>query len=204
MLNETLGDGLESLLLRLAEAILWCGSPRPYKGPTDPAGHLRTPRLAPYAFEVWGGGIQGQVAVVRSVADARRRALGRPATAPAADLAGGRLLAFAPDDNLTDLAAEVATGGYFDSYNVPPWDTWVGYACEPGRQYLVSWVPPVSVSTAEAGVLVNPERCLWWVDEEKGGLATLLRSRGFFTKPAGFGRTDYSGREPLWDADLDG
>ena len=34
----------------------------------------------------------------------------------------------APDDNLADGAAALASRGFFDEDNAPPWDTWLWYA----------------------------------------------------------------------------
>jgi hypothetical protein len=161
---------LEHFLQRLAEAIDWCG---PRASPADPKACLRTPRLAPQALA------GGRADVVESVGRARYAALQWPPARRAAGLAGGRLLGYVPDDNLADGAAEAATWEYFDVDNVPPWDTWVGYVSEAGRRgYLVSWVPPCFVELVGGGIAVNPEECLWWLDERDTELARLLRSRG--------------------------
>ncbi len=75
-----------------------------------------------------------------------------------ADVAGGRLLLYDPDENLADGAAEYSSNGFFDSNNVPPWDIWVGMA----NRTLVSWVPPVLVEAAQIGIDANPENCIRW------------------------------------------
>jgi hypothetical protein len=80
---------------------------------------------------------------------------------PASNLQGGRLLLYAPDENLFDGAAEVQSKGFFDVNNIPPWDTWICFF----EQYLVSWVPPKLLKLANAGIDVNPEGCIFWAPE---------------------------------------
>src|SRR5262249_8737478 len=77
------------------------------------------------------------------------------------DLAGGRILLYAPADNLFDGAAQYASKGFFDVNNTPPWDTWMAFE----DKYLVSWVPPLLVDLVDAGINVNPEQCIMWADE---------------------------------------
>jgi hypothetical protein len=73
--------------------------------------------------------------------------------------------------------AEQETNGFFDANNVPPYDTWVwmvrnvrtfdcsdGAAGEMEANYLVAWVPPDFVALASAGIDVNPEKCIRWLD----------------------------------------
>src|SRR5262249_9402333 len=58
-------------------------------------------------------------------------------------LARESLLAYFPDENLSDGAAAVASDGYFDYDNIPPWDTWVVYVA--ADHLLLSWVPDALV-----------------------------------------------------------
>jgi hypothetical protein len=78
----------------------------------------------------------------------------------AKSLAGGKLLLYAPDENLFDGAAECQSNGFFDVNNTPPWDCWVIYS----HPYLVSWIPPALRKIAQAGIDVNPEECIFWAD----------------------------------------
>jgi len=170
MLDTTQGIGLEQFLQRLAEAIDWCEARASL---ADPKACLRSPRLAPRPL----AGNRKQV--VESVALARHIALRWPPARLANSLAGGRLLGYVPDDNLSDCAAEAETREYFDCDNVAPWDTWVGYVHEAERRnYLVSWVPPSFVELVERGIEVNPEECIWWLGHRDTELDTLLRQRG--------------------------
>ena len=60
----------------------------------------------------------------------------------------GRLLLFAPQDSLSDGAATVASEGFFDTDNVPAWDTWRYF----DDQTLVSWVPHQLISKVQSGI----------------------------------------------------
>lgn len=99
----------------------------------------------------------------------------------AADLRGGRLLVFFPDEGLSDGAAEVETRGFFDLDNAPPWDTWVGLfrdvEAERSADYLVSWVPKRLVDLIDRGIRANPEECICWLDGTSLTVAVHLRAR---------------------------
>jgi hypothetical protein len=105
---------------------------------------------------------------------------------PAADLAGGRLLLFAPDETLSDGAAEVLSTGFFDADNVPPWDTWVDYIEDAPTteqhattaSYLVCWVPPFLIEAADAGIWANPEECIEWLADRDTPFARALQEVG--------------------------
>jgi hypothetical protein len=126
----------------------------------------RNPRLCLRREEtrprVLAGSYFSAVSGVISLRPGAQRSVG---VAPS--LGGGRLVVYFPDDDLADGAAEVQSRGFFDTYNAPPWDTWVamvedGPADRP-RPYLVSWVPPELVALAQSGIDVNPERCIRWL-----------------------------------------
>ena len=98
------------------------------------------------------------------------------------ELVGGRLMVYYPDGDLCDGAAEQETGGFFDAFNVPPWETWIGYFEDfPGRcgsfdSYLLAYVPAALVDLADAGMLVNPEQCILWLSQ------TSVKIRGRFVR----------------------
>jgi hypothetical protein len=73
----------------------------------------------------------------------------------------GRLLLFVPDETLSDGAAAIGSGGFFDAENVPPWDTWVEYV----GSYLISWVPGRIVGLVDHGIDANPESCILWATD---------------------------------------
>jgi hypothetical protein len=114
--------------------------------------------------------------IVVTVTEARARLSresGINSDATSLDQRGGRLLLYAPDENLACGAAEYASKGFFDVNNVPPWDTWV---CMSGK-YLVSWVPAKLLRLAQQGIDVNPEQCILWADDpaaSKEPIASVL------------------------------
>jgi hypothetical protein len=73
----------------------------------------------------------------------------------------GRLLLYWPEENLACGAAQVSSGGFFDTDNVPPWDIWVAYE----ERVLISWVPPGLIGIVEMGIDANPENCIQWIDQ---------------------------------------
>lgn len=168
------GDDV-SFELRLEEAIARC---RPRAQASNPAGSLRSGALQPRVLEV------DRPTIVRSLAEARAHAVGdvRPASA----LAGGRLIVYFPDEELSDGAAETETEGFFDGNNAPPWDTWIALFRDDGgdlsiADQLVSWVPHELVDLVARGIHVNPEQCIRWLDDTRLPLAARLRSMGLLS-----------------------
>ena len=43
-----------------------------------------------------------------------------------------------------------------------------------GREYLVSWIPPVLVHTVENGIDVKPVECIFWLPELEQALDLTL------------------------------
>lgn len=76
------------------------------------------------------------------------------------------LLIVDPDASLSDGAARVASSGYIDDNNIPPWDTWLIVMPPPpnssGSPCLLCWVPEWAAGLVDAGIVVNPEQCLSW------------------------------------------
>jgi hypothetical protein len=110
-----------------------------------------------------------------------------PIDSQATHLGGGRLLVYFPEDNLQDGAAEVSSRGFFEEWNLPPWDLWVAFFCEgppprrrfPGRtRYLVAWVPLELEPLATRGIMANPEACIIWIDDFDGPVRRMLRESG--------------------------
>ena len=163
---------------RLAETIAWCA---PRARAEDPKHSLRSEELTPGLLA------RDRADMVRSVAQYRRGSARDIAVANGAEsMRGGRLLIYFPDADLADGAAEVQSRGFFDVHNVPPWDTWIALAddkpavTDPSfQQYMIAWVPHELIACATAGIDVNPERCIAWLDESNVGarreLERLLR-----------------------------
>jgi hypothetical protein len=136
---------------------------------------LRSEALRPFAAQLaqWGA---DHVAIVERVAEARSQILrnsGRYSELHSSEPRGGRLLLYAPQDNLACGTAEYLSLGFFDVDNVPPWDTWILML----GKYLVSWVPRQLVRLVQEGLDVNPEQCTLWADDplvSKEPIATTL------------------------------
>jgi hypothetical protein len=124
---------------------------------------LRSEALRSFALSLAESGAD-HAAIVDLLTNARSQALRQSLKQPdsrSVALRGGRLLLFAPENNLSDGAAEYASMGFFDVDNVPPWDTWIVMF----EKYLVSWVPPQLVRLVQEGLDVNPEQCILWADD---------------------------------------
>jgi hypothetical protein len=119
---------------------------------------LRTPSLRPSSSFSEVRAAADRDDMVRSVI-ARRSALVNAQPQPR-DVSEGKLLLYAPQENLADGAARYASNGFFDVDNVPPWDTWVAFS----QGALLSWVPPLLTGLAQSGIDVNPEGCIRWID----------------------------------------
>jgi hypothetical protein len=98
-------------------------------------------------------------------------------------LSGGRLLVCTGlDESVADGAAQAESRGFFDIYDLAPWDTWICYVRPQGEDngrtgqgqatYVLSWVPSAFVSLVEDGIRVNPVGCIRWL--EKDTFASLL------------------------------
>jgi hypothetical protein len=90
----------------------------------------------------------------------------------------GRLMVYFPNHNLRCGAAAVESEGFLDDDNAPPWDTWVACFDDHSRDasdpYVVAWVPEPFIAAAEAGICVNPEACVVWLDESEVGARRLF------------------------------
>lgn len=176
--------------IRLAEVIAFCSGrdaslrtleldPRTLIGRFDPYGWPDDPGID------WHG-------MVVQLAIDRRRLLeraGRMPSRPAGSLQGGRLVFFDPQATVADSQAAVYSHGYFDQDNLPPWDTWVLQAPEPSPvprgsppeytpSYLIAWVPPGCMGRARAGIDVNEEGSIRWLDRLDTPLVGRLRAAG--------------------------
>jgi hypothetical protein len=153
----------------LAQAVAWCVDKA---DPADPRSSLRSHDTAPRLLE------ESYFASVGTVVS-RRWPWIRPDPEDHG-LAGGRLLVYFPDADLCDGAAEVESGGFFDVFNAPPWDTWVTFAEDDLRppdsctRYLVAYVPPVFLDACAAGIAVNPEACIKWIEDADVAFHDLL------------------------------
>ena len=151
----------------LREAILWCASRASLQ---DPSRSLRMLPLstAPFFFALPPA---DQAALVADLVAARRLRIHTGAglhTDAIESPDDGKLLLFYPDGSLSDGAAEAASRGFFDNYNLPASDTWVYYGTDGSgsrnfdQNFLVSWIPRQFVPLVNDGITVNPEGCIEW------------------------------------------
>jgi hypothetical protein len=122
---------------------------------------LRTISLRPYSMFDCPLLLSEKINIVEDVANRRAgllKTIGRYPEISQVNLTEGRILLYAPDENLFDGAAVYYSKGFFDVNNVSPWDTWVCFVDD----HLVSWVPPALEELAAAGIDVNPEKCIQW------------------------------------------
>lgn len=153
---------------RLAETIAWCAL---RVRADDPKHSLRDEGNRPSILE------RDRASAVQSVVGYRGNYAGElPIIRGSESLLGGRLLVYFPDASLNCGTAEFESRGFFDVHNVPPWDTWIALAAEKRRasdgsidQYLISWVPAELVACVQAGIDVNPEQCIQWLDDTEVG-----------------------------------
>jgi len=73
----------------------------------------------------------------------------------------GRLLIYEPWENVSDGASQVASLGFFDPNDAPPWETWIHY----GDGRLVCWVPKLLIKLAQDGIDANCVQCIRWAGE---------------------------------------
>lgn len=89
------------------------------------------------------------------------------------------MLVYFPDSELSDGAAEAESRGFLDVYNAPPWASWIAHRSDGGQDpsfdsYLISWIPPCFVDSVTAGISVNPEQCIQWLED-----ADVMLARSF-------------------------
>jgi hypothetical protein len=169
-------DSVEAVLLlqpdwlrkRIAEAATWADAelsrrtaiqvPRERLLRGDPSPELRSGELDPANFggEFFRRG-HGNFPAVEKLVQRRAELIGSRTVVSSVE---GRGLLFIPQDSLSDGAATVQSGGFFDLDNVPAWDTWIYFD---GRT-LLSWVPTSLISKVQSGIDVNPEGCIKWAD----------------------------------------
>lgn len=98
------------------------------------------------------------------------------------DLAGGRLMIFYPDANLTDGSAAEVSERFFDDFNIPPWDTWISFFVDNtikpphNSRYLLAYVPVELIELADHAIRINPEECIVWLDQTEFPLKNRLTS----------------------------
>ncbi len=67
---------------------------------------------------------------------------------------------------LSDGASEMASGGYLDGNDIPPWDTWLTEV----DHALIAWVPTWARDALDAALAANPVDCIGWIHWDRSTL----------------------------------
>ena len=166
--------------IRLAETIESCTR---YGDILEPKDSLRSEELKPEFMcneNQYLNDSAKRINDINQLLETRSKLLNKEATPVVsdADLQGGKLLAFFPDETLCDGAAEMVSYGFFDVDNVPAWDAWVGIFRDYDREYIITYIPHQFVSLVDEGSYVNPEDCIPWLEKSQTRLARKLMQKG--------------------------
>jgi hypothetical protein len=154
----------DAIRASLAEAIAWCSRP----GRSDDRGSgLRTPNLNPHASVLKPKDATAK-AIVEHLCHQRRQRIidqGIPAVAVDAGLKTGRILAICLGDVIGCESSRAATDGFFDSEDLPGWDSWFHLGrCGQRADCVFAWIPEAFTKTAQEGIAVSPTECIFWVE----------------------------------------
>jgi hypothetical protein len=75
----------------------------------------------------------------------------------------GRLLVAEIDNSVWDGLSKVESGGFFDAFDIPTWDTWIRLSRTQGTDSLLCWVPSPLIQRVSNGIAVNCMDCIGWV-----------------------------------------
>ena len=157
------------LFLRLiSEAATWCLT---HGDLGDPIGGLRLPDLEPAAF--YDAPHEERHSIVEALVATRASRLQATGITPEIarfNVREGRILVCAGDtEDKSEGMCEHESDGFFDEYDLPPWDTWLCYVNEPDdeepdtpRYYLLSWVPAELMDLAHKGIEAHGLGSAWW------------------------------------------
>lgn len=183
-------DEASEVQRRLCEARAWCLAKF---NPDDPRFSLRSPDLKPpreFTNEFRGGtgqieydalSTEQRAALVNEVSRRRsimlaQHSIACPDWAAAGD---GELLVVAIDYSLWEGLPESESNGFFDSYDIPAWDTWVHLQRFEGTDVLLSWVPRALIETVNNGIIVSTTACIEWIDGLRLSAAERKSARWF-------------------------
>lgn len=79
---------------------------------------------------------------------------------------GGRFLKHNFEETTYSCTPQEATGKFFDSLDIPPWDFWVALKTNSGQHFLYSWIPSEFVEIVDRGVQCSAEENIVWVEED--------------------------------------
>lgn len=156
------GDIESDFMASLHDAKTWCGQPF---GGTTGFAWLRSTELAashPGVTEPYGQ----SMAAVNALVVARSRLM---ETRNITDWPRERLHCCDFAASEASGASELASAGYFDWLDLPPWDTWVAWVTDyrPAHDhngFILAFVPRSCISVVQLGIAANPVECVFWLD----------------------------------------
>lgn len=176
---------LTTRLASLQETIRWCELTGP------PIVGFRSEILRPppalldeplgFVLDHGHASVAGAVA---DICDRRRHELLRLVAPVTTEISGRVLVTTAINESVVDEASKAVSSGWFDSNDLPPWDTWFAYARLNTRRFtereaLFAFVPHAWEARAEKGMKANPVDCIEWAaGEDLRVLDVMLRGVG--------------------------
>jgi hypothetical protein len=103
---------------------------------------------------------------------------------------GGRFLVCEPSLTMNDDISGSYTSGFFDEFDVPPWDLWVAYLVDEAAlrdcaddtahssariDFLIAYVPAILVPLVNQGIWANTAACVYWLDQTQDQWCDLLK-----------------------------
>lgn len=88
-------------------------------------------------------------------------------------LAGGDLVILYPQRSLSHGLSAIATGGFLDEDEIPPWAAWISFV----EDFLIAWVPSNLISAVDQAIAVNPEASILWLRDLDHEAKEILLSR---------------------------
>ncbi len=132
-------------------AATWCADKNP--------GALRTPELRPDLPEL------PEVDLLeRAITNLSSRRQGLLSSLTTSSIPVGRILICEFNGSVMSGESRMATDGFFDVADRPPWDTWI--ACEADQSLgvlLYSFVPQALVQLVTRGIETNPYQSIYWL-----------------------------------------
>jgi hypothetical protein len=103
----------------------------------------------------------------------------------------GRLILTYPIDTIYDGMPGIESHGYFDYYELPPWDTWVDLthsnsALIPYPDYVVAWVPNAQLAGVLSGHRLSMMANVNWLHELRDESLSSDTLHQLFAEPTVF------------------
>lgn len=180
---------MDELLQSIVETATWIDK----VNPRFEDNFFRSEELRPTGIVLdWTPGFQPQH--FESVLRKRRQQLQQRGVALLQEnelLDKGRLILTNPVDSIYDGYPGLESQGYFDYYELPPWDTWVCLTNEvpgliPQADYVVAWVPNAQQEGVHYGRAVCMMDNISWLHELRATPLNSATLNELFAEPQHF------------------